>query len=272
MISKGFTHSGMFHADDVFATALLRILNPEIDVIRGNIVPDDFDGIVYDIGMGEYDHHQIDKKCRENDVPYAAFGLLWRQFGNLVLTEYEDVEAFDKSFVQPIDLSDNTGQYEGISLIISDFNMTWENNTGNNDENFWRAVDFAQIILQNRFRQIIANSNAKQKVRRLVDTQEGCILEMPEFLPWKEVVCPTGILYVIFPSARGGYMIQSVPKSTDDIILKKEFPESWRGKSHEQLRKITGIDSFNFCHMSGFICAADTLEDARKVALLAYEL
>ena len=46
----------MFHADDVFATALLKILSPDVEVARSNVVPDGFDGIVYDIGGGEFDH------------------------------------------------------------------------------------------------------------------------------------------------------------------------------------------------------------------------
>lgn len=29
-LKEGFTHDGLFHADDVFATALLKILSPEI--------------------------------------------------------------------------------------------------------------------------------------------------------------------------------------------------------------------------------------------------
>ena len=56
--AKGFTHGGKFHADDVFATALLMIVRPDIKVTRGFVVPDGFDGIVYDVGCGMFDHHQ----------------------------------------------------------------------------------------------------------------------------------------------------------------------------------------------------------------------
>ena len=42
--AKGFTHGGKFHADDVFATALLMIVRPDIKVTRGFVVPDGFDG------------------------------------------------------------------------------------------------------------------------------------------------------------------------------------------------------------------------------------
>ncbi len=80
-LKQGFTHGGVFHADDIFSTELLKILNPAIKILRGFSVPEDFTGIVYDIGGGKYDHHQKDSRVRENGIPYAAFGLLWEKFG-----------------------------------------------------------------------------------------------------------------------------------------------------------------------------------------------
>ena len=62
--AKAFTHSGKFHADDVFSSALLLYLNPEITITRGSKVPEGYDGIVFDIGRGEYDHHQKDSRRR----------------------------------------------------------------------------------------------------------------------------------------------------------------------------------------------------------------
>lgn len=62
--AKGFTHGGKFHADDVFATALLMIVRPDIKVTRGFVVPDGFDGIVYDVGCGMFDHHQEPRESR----------------------------------------------------------------------------------------------------------------------------------------------------------------------------------------------------------------
>ena len=59
----GFTHGAKFHADDLFSTALLRLINPDIQVERGFDVPENFDGIVYDIGRGRFDHHQQDNRC-----------------------------------------------------------------------------------------------------------------------------------------------------------------------------------------------------------------
>lgn len=266
-IEKGFTHEGGFHADDVFSSALLRMLNPHIVILRGNAVPEKFDGIVYDIGGGKFDHHQNQKPYRENGIPYAAFGLLWKEFGSLLLTD-EDVRIFDKEFVQQIDLSDNTGEHHELSQIISDFNPSWDDEISI-DERFWEAVEFAQTILKNRFQKIKAKRRAQKEVKRFLEEQEGSVLVLDRFYPWKDVVCVSDKLYVIFPSARGGYMIQAVPQSAEVITLKKAFPIEWRGKTQNELKKITGISTFTFCHMSGFICAADTIADAKKIAQLA---
>ena len=73
-----YTHAGKFHADDVFSAALLRILRPDIRFVRAMGLPEGFGGFAFDIGWGRFDHHQKDAPVRENGVPYAAFGLLWR--------------------------------------------------------------------------------------------------------------------------------------------------------------------------------------------------
>lgn len=78
--ANGFTHAGKFHADDVFATALLQIIRPDIRITRGFVVPDDFDGIVYDIGFGMFDHHQEPREYRANGIPMrpsACCGGYW---------------------------------------------------------------------------------------------------------------------------------------------------------------------------------------------------
>ena len=54
LYDKAFTHGGVFHADDVFAAAMLRIIKPGIIIERGNTVPEDYDGLVFDIGFGEH--------------------------------------------------------------------------------------------------------------------------------------------------------------------------------------------------------------------------
>lgn len=87
-----FTHNGIFHADDVFAAALLGLMAEEISVTRGGDteVPESGDWIVFDIGGGELDHHSVENKERNGthpgtDIPYAACGLVWKKYYREIL-------------------------------------------------------------------------------------------------------------------------------------------------------------------------------------------
>ena len=163
--ARAFTHGGKFHADDVFSAALLFYINPEITILRGNRVPDDFDGIVFDIGRGAYDHHQRDSRVRENGVPYAAFGLLWEAVGAEILGE-ELAEEFDEAFVQPLDHNDNTGEKNELANLIGNFNPTWDAQ-GGNDEAFFQAVSVAGMILENKFERYRGNERADRRVEEI---------------------------------------------------------------------------------------------------------
>ena len=143
--ARGFTHAGKFHADDVFATALLQILRPDIQVTRGFVVPDNFDGIVYDIGDGMFDHHREPRQTRPNGVPYAAFGLLWRVLGPGLVGERQ-ARLVDENFIQPLDLNDNTGEQNSLCDAIGFFNPTWDS-PDSADDRFFEAVAVAKQIL-----------------------------------------------------------------------------------------------------------------------------
>lgn len=267
-IEQGFTHSGQFHSDDVFSTALLRILNPEIQITRGNTVPEDFEGIVYDIGGGKFDHHQKEKEYRENEMPYAAFGLLWREYGKLLVDE-EDALDFDHRFIEDLDLSDNTGSSHSLALAISDFNPSWDDEETDVDARFWEAVDLAQKILTHKIERIKASARARSLVEDAMAKSDGKILILDRFMPWKRSVRETEFLYAIYPSNRGGYSIQAVPKDEkedDQVVLKLPFPESWRAATPAELQKESGVAGARFCHASGFLAAAETLESAIALA------
>ena len=83
----------------------MKICNPNIAIQRGFAVPQGFAGLVFDIGDGPFDHHAKNSPVRENGVPYAAFGLLWRELGPQLIGPV-DAGRFDESFVQPLDLDD----------------------------------------------------------------------------------------------------------------------------------------------------------------------
>lgn len=268
--AKAFTHGGKFHADDVFSSALLLYLNPEIQIIRGNQVPEDYDGIVFDIGRGAYDHHQKDSRVRENGIPYAAFGLLWEELGQEILGE-ELAEKFDEAFVQPLDQNDNTGEKNELASLIGSFNPAWDAK-GNHDEAFFQAVSMAGMILESRFERFRGNERADRKIEELLEMHEDLteagngderILILPEFIPCQKRLSETEIAFVIFPSNRGGYCIQPQKKEFS-MNYKCAFPEEWLGLEGEALQNATGLAGAGFCHKGGFLMTTENQEDAVK--------
>lgn len=271
--SSAFTHSGKFHADDVFSAALLLYLNPEITIIRGNKVPDDYKGLVFDIGRGQYDHHQKDSRVRENGVPYAAFGLLWEALGAEILGA-ELAEKFDESFVQPLDNNDNTGEKNELATLIGNFNPGWDSK-GSNDQAFFQAVSVAGMILENKFERYRGNERADKRVEEVLEEHQRAlktgdtpaentnILVLPEFIPCQKRLSETSIAFVIFPSNRGGYCIQPQKKEYS-MNYKCSFPSQWLGLEGEELIAATGLESAFFCHKGGFLMTCGTLEDSLR--------
>lgn len=265
--SQVFTHGGKFHADDVFSYALLRMINPDLKCRRGNKVPEDFTGIVFDIGGGIYDHHQVDSRVRENGIPYASLGLLWERLGEAVFGDEKQAEKFDRRFIQPLDFNDNTGEPNEIASLIRAFNPVWDEKA-DTDAAFLDAVDFAEKILEKKIAYIKSNMRADAAMEPYLSRAENGILIMDQYVPWKKAVEDTDIEFVIFPSNRGGYCAMGVK---DDMIreTKCSFPEEWYGKRDEELIKVSGISTLRFCHKTGFMLSTDTLEDAKRACELS---
>ena len=159
MTMKVGTHNGVFHADDVFGYCILKsAFDDDIEIARTrdpNVLQNC--DLVFDVGGGKYDHHQVDKKYRENGVPYASAGLLWEEYGRGIvekmgIKEAEEVERvfknIDEKLIQGIDALDNgydVGQTKvpvfNISSVISYMNPTWDSSI---DEN--KAFENAMLL------------------------------------------------------------------------------------------------------------------------------
>lgn len=283
--AKAFTHSGKFHADDVFSSALLLYLNPQITITRGNRVPEEYDGIVFDIGRGRYDHHQRDSRVRENGVPYAAFGLLWEELGSGILGGTL-AQRFDEEFVQPLDNNDNTGEKNELASLIGNFNPVWDETEaadGVTEEKrdrglsvgFLRAVQVAGMVLENKFARYRADARADEKINQVLAMQEtqggdARILVLPEFVPCQKRLKETDIAFVIFLSNRGGYCIQP-QKKPDSMNYKCSFPKQWLGLENEELQAATGLASAGFCHKGGFLMTVGDEADAIRACEISLE-
>ena len=155
------THSGSFHADDVFGVAVLACVFPEHTVIRTRnaeeIARADFAvdvGGVWDPATGRFDHHQrsfdgartsVDAKgATVRAEGYASAGLVWREFGTAYVQQVgraighvpDDpvlarvAQDIDGSLVRYLDLVDTGAEMVapgafGLSSQVAAMNTTW---------------------------------------------------------------------------------------------------------------------------------------------------
>lgn len=282
------THSGTFHADEVMATVILLNKFGKLKLFRTSNPTND-NAFTYDVGFGKYDHHGIDFDYkRENGIKYASCGLIWKAFGNDIVSKLDvkDVDSFmqsiDKNLIMDIDRDDN-GQNLGVDLpvklqtipsLIGSFNPSW-NAFSNENECFLDAVSFSNKIFNNMLNRMLSKEAAREIIEKKIEDSMSGVLILDKYMPWKDIVLSSNnpkakdILYAIFPSKRGGYNIVATPISSGSFDVKKPFPCNWAGKEGKELQDITGIKTINFCHKGLFICACSTLEDAKLISKIA---
>ncbi len=175
---------------------------------------------------------------------------------------------FEKSFIEPLDYSDNTGAKNELAEIISLFNPNWDEDI-DTDICFHQAKDLALQIITNKIKQIQSINNAKDFVYEAINNAKDKIMVLSTRAPWKNFIHGTEIEFVVYPSDRGGYSAQGVPSTIGTTELKIPFPKEWRGKSPAELKDISGVETLSFCHNSGFLITAGTLEDAIKACKVA---
>lgn len=281
------THSGNFHADDVFSIAAFKIIFPSFKLIRTRdlalIAKAD---IVIDVGgeynpdEGRFDHHQRGGAGeRENGIPYSSFGLIWKKYGLEICQNNQDVaNAVDADLVSTIDAIDCghiEGVSQGISLsqTISMFNPTWQEDS-HFDTCFNEAVDFAMRVLKRFIASADGGISAKEIVAKAIDNAEDPrVIVLEKYIPWKRTVHALSeeALFMIYPSPSNEWRIQAVPVEPGSFEDKKSLPKQWAGLSNKALKDVTGIDDAMFCHNGLFIAGAESFEGTMKMASIALQ-
>lgn len=286
------THGGTFHSDEVLATVILSKILGDVTVLRTFKVPEELNEkvIVYDIGFGEFDHHQKDGNgARENGVPYAAVGLIWKKFGRMLVENTCNPELvfnlIDRDLIQGVDATDNGTmpatdypvQVMQFSQMISCFNPQWDSNE-DSDDAFLKAVVFAEIVFDNTLATAVSKAKAQNIVDEAIEKSEGHIMVLDQFVPWQEFIFSSNnekaaeVQFVVFPSNRGGYNWQCVPDALGSFGQRKAVPTEWKGLRDKAFQEVTGVVTASFCHPAGFIGGAETLEDTIALAKLAVDL
>jgi uncharacterized UPF0160 family protein len=288
------THSSGFHTDDIFAVATLLLVlgdDTNVSIVRsrdmsviekGDYVVDV--GGIYDPSINRFDHHQAGGAGkRENGVPYASFGLVWKTYGEKLCGSKETAQKVDRVLIQPIDANDNGIQFietiladlvpVDVGLITNLFNPTWKEDLSNIDDVFRSLVPYAKVLINRTITSVRDEMEAEILVMDAYNNAEDkrlIILESNRY-PWGEVLSKlTEPLYVIYKNITDDtFSMKCVRDSLTSYESRKKLPESWGGKTGEDLEKVTGVTGAVFCHNARFMAVAKTKEAILKMAEIA---
>lgn len=293
------THSGSFHADEVFAVATLKLMlgndfdlevvrsrDPE-DWARGDYVVDV--GGIYDPSKQRFDHHQEGGAgSREDGIDYSSMGLVWKEYGEIVCGSKEVSDLIDRDFVRPIDAADNgqeisTPVYKDLveytlGSVISEFRPSVGESGLTYDEGFQNALRFAVVLLERVIMHAHGQVEGEKKIREMVEKQleenpEAKVVEIDHNYPWKRVLITEypNLLYVIYQDTTEKWRLKAINKSLGSFEYRKFLPESWAGKNNEELAEVTGVSDAYFCHRHLFTCGAGSKEGVLALAKIAIE-
>lgn len=297
MTKRIVTHSGGFHADDVFGVAALEMLlgeeNSTVTRTRddGEITAGDFVldvGFVYDPEHNRFDHHQEGGAgFRENGVPYASFGLIWKEYGERIAGSSEVAERIDARFVQAIDAYDNGFPLFSLTHspaapflvqdVISLFEPFWRENKSN-EEGFAEAKALAKKILERlilatqketEIDAVVSQAYAHAPDKQLVIFEDSFVADRI-LIALSLGKYPEPLLFVR-RHEDGFWQAVSVVEPPLYYNNRKLFPETWRGKHDEELAAVTGVPDAFFCHREGFMAVAKSKEGALALAKLALD-
>lgn len=289
---KVAVHNGAFHPDDVCAVAILSLyLKKPLKIFRTrdpNILSQmDYVldvGAEYNPNEHKFDHHGEGwNEKRGNGIPYAASGLVWKEFGDKITGSSEIAGFIDEKIIQHIDADDSGVEiykkiYEKVSPYtffdyLFSFNPNWMDKKDPAE-----AFEFAVSEAKKMFQMEIKRANDRAVSASIVidiykKTEDKRIVFFDKDYSWKKpfVNFPEP-LFVIHPHSDNiTWAIDTVRKPNEKFLRRMYFPKTWAGKRDEELVKITGVKDALFCHNDVFLVIAKSKEGAIKLAQLALQ-
>lgn len=289
------THSGSFHADDICAVATIAHFLGGLDKINivrtrdeqvfptGDFVVDV--GGVYDPSHGRFDHHQTGGAGeRQNGIPYASFGLVWKEYGEKICGSQVVAEKIDTDMVAPIDADDS-----GFSIVdykipqIADYRFqeflysfapTWKEKNADLDTLFNTLVVVAYDTIAREIKNAKAVLEAAEKVLSAYEASEDKrIIILEDTYPWRNVIqAKPEPLFVVYPENGTGRWNASTVRVADfSFSNRKDFPKAWGGLRSAELEAVSGVKGALFCHTKLFFIVADSKEAILQLVKIALD-
>lgn len=290
------THNNRFHADDVFACAILLALYPNAKITRTrdkNLIDSAdivFDvGDIYDESKNRFDHHQSEGAgIRENGIPYASCGLIWKHFGQQLVDSPEAFEIIDKDLIQPIDAHDNGLDIFKVlenmpgPVLIQNFLYslmpTWTEEQ-DFDKGFFEAVEISKKILERSIKNTTDQIKAKEVIKkRYLETEDKRVITFGKGEYFSDgdigsvlMEFNEPLIFIKYSEENNHWKAKTVRKTKNSFEGRIYFPESWAGLRDQDLQKITGVSDAVFCHRGRFLVIAETLEGIDALVKIALE-
>lgn len=262
------THSGKFHVDEVISTIFLSKLKEKVILLRTpSINNSNIEGkIVFDIGLGEFDHHQEKRNgIRKNGIYYSSIGLLWKKFGmeylkKLKLKNKTEIFTYiDQELIQYIDAADNIQKEYYTNNILPDFiklcNPEWNDNLPE-EKAFINALELADKFWNMYFKHAIAEVEAIDIIKnKIKESKENYIIFENE-IPYKRIIKynNTHVEYIIQKSRRCGYEVR---------IMKEHL--KFNEDIYNIFREYGDISDIIYIDNLGKLICTKTIESAIKI-------
>ncbi len=292
---RAAVHNGDYHTDDIFAMAIANMwaMHRGYDIVmtrtRDESILKDCQivmdiGGVYDPEHHRFDHHQSSFQTkRENGIPYASAGLVWKHYGielcdgNQLVWEY-----IDSHIIQQIDAPDNgifltksnhpSGVFDlTLGGMVSLLKPTWRELQENPEiiaDRFWEMVSYAKVFLG---RVIVSSRDTLEGVQKVknayAQAADKRIIELDGDYSWEGILSDySEPLYVLYRRKEGNYGVKCVrANGYQSFETRVSFPISWRGLSGDELVRVSGYPDAVFCHRDGFLCVVKTRESALSI-------
>jgi len=264
------THSGTFHADEVFAYSLIRV----VEKLKGNKVNEPIRmrhqtdvnelirlqgelGYIIDIGKVEckeckhFDHHQYSKdECR-----YSSAGMVLEYFkeelGGAYATLRPIVDKIDEN-----DIGVKPSEEWELSRIIGCYNGADVYNDVEQLDNFMDASDVCVVIIRDHIHRWVMRMEAVDKLKRATDV-DGMLVSADGYIKgWSEVIHDINELdgydvIIWYDDGKDTWNAQTIPD--------KKGSYGKRGRSIRCSDELP--DGIEFVHKGEFFMVAKTYDD-----------
>lgn len=291
------THDGQFHADEIFALAIMEMAYPRLNyrLVRTrdeerlkecDILLDV--GATYDIGQLKLDHHMTEGvptytvwyDGNEELAKMATAGISLQLFGDKIMSP-KVKEAMTNWFFQ-IDVTDNgdikyLGESKATTMmaVISMYNDE-DVNSSRQDTCFYDAMILAKELISKKIKILNAKIKFEDTVIEAAKSAKDGIMVLEIGGPWVDPVLENPELFkdiklCVFEAKIGDHRIQTLPGSTR-FEMRCPAPQAWRGLRNEDLVVECGIHDAKFVHPAGFIGGTTSQMTALAMAKTWIEL